>query len=172
MNELAEVWTQDLDEAIARAKAIGRYEIADYLTLKANNDAIREESIKWLLDTIMDIVFAFNRHGAKIKIEQKPKHQFKFGNSRLTGSVLYLRQGVRCLSAEAGWTQGPGDGVMRYGALACAKIEHFGFKKENEDLVLLRFDDKPTWFSVDDERHRVSFNIQSLRRHFEVFLGE
>ena len=172
MDELYEVWTQDLDHAIARAKAVGRYEIADYLTLKASNDALRTESVKWLFDTVLEIVFAFNRHGAKIKIDQKQKHRFKFGNSDLSGSSLELRQGVRCLTFEAGWTQSPKDGVMRGGALACAKIRHFGFSKENEDLLLLRYEDKPQWFSVDGERHRISFNVRSLRRHFEVFLAD
>ncbi len=171
MNELYEVWTQDLEQAIAHAKKIGRYEIADYLTLKASNDAIRRESIKWLFDTVLDVVFTFNRHGAKIKIDQKEKHRFRFGNSRVSGSNLVLRQGVRCLNLEAGWTQTPKDGVITGGALACANLEHFGFRKENEELLLLRYDGKPKWFSVAEENHRISFTIKSLRRHFEVFLG-
>ncbi len=171
MNELFEVWTQDLDQAISEARANGRYDIADYLTLKSSNDAIRRESVKWLFDSVLEIVSAFNSHNARIKIEQREKHRFKFGNSELSGSLLNMRQGVRCLDIEAGWTQTPSDGVLRYGALACAKISHFGFKKQNEELVLLRYEDKPQWFSVADERNRVSFNLKSFRKHFEVFLG-
>ena len=171
MNPLSEVFTQDLDNTIAQAKLIGRYNIADYLTLKASNDAIRRESIKWLIDSVLEVVFTFNRHGAKIKIEQKEKHRFKFGNSELSGAILNLRQGVRCLSFETGWTQSPGDGVIKGGALACAKITHFGFKKQNEDLVLLRYEEKPQWFALDGENHRISFNMKSLRKHFETFLN-
>lgn len=171
MNELDDVWTQDLNKAIEHAKAIGRYEIADYLTLKASNDAIRKESLQWLFDSVLDIVFAFNRHGAKIKIEQREQHRFKFDSRDLTGSELKLQQGVRCLSIEAGWTQSPSDGIMRGGALAHANISHFGFKKKDEELVLLRFEETPQWFSIDGERHRVSFNVKSFRKHFEVFLG-
>jgi hypothetical protein len=170
MDELNEVWVKDLDDSIALAKAAGRFEIADYLTLKASNNAIRRESIKWLFDAVLEIVFAFNRHGARIKIDQREKHSFRFGNSNLTGSILSLRQGVRCLSFEAGWTQTPGDGIMKGGSLACAKIRHFGFGKENEDLVLHRFENKPQWFRQDGENHRISFNIRSLRKHFETFL--
>ncbi|NNE97760.1 MAG: hypothetical protein HKN25_01935 [Pyrinomonadaceae bacterium] len=171
MNELYEVWNQDLKKAIEHAKAIGRYELADYLTLKASNDAIRKESIKWLFDSVLEIVFAFNRHGAKIKIEQKEKHRFKFDKRHLSGSVLRLQQGVRCLSIEAGWTQSPTDGIMRGGALAYANISHFGFKKKDEELVLLKYEERPQWFSIDGEKHRVSFNVKSFRKHFEVFLG-
>jgi len=171
MNELYEVWTQDIDKAIEHAKAVGRYEIADYLTLKASNDAIRRESVKWLFDSVLEIVFAFNRHGAKIKIEQKEKHRFKFDRRSLTGSILRLQQGVRCLSIEVGWTQTPDDGIMRGGALAHAQISHFGFKKSDEELVLLKYEETPQWFSIDGEQHRISFNVKSFRKHFEVFLG-
>jgi len=171
MDALKETWTKDLDHAIKRAKASGRFEIADYLTLKASNDRIRRESIKWLFDTVLEIVFAFNKHGAKIKIKQKEKHRFKYKNSNLTGSNLNLKQGVRCLEFEAGWTQRPGDGIIRGGALAAVKISHFGFSKKNEELVLLRYENKPQWFLIDNETHRIAFNVRSLRRHFEVFLG-
>lgn len=171
MSELNEVWTEDLKFAIEQAKQTNRFEIADYLSLKESNDAIRQASIKWLFDTVLEIVFAFNNHGAKIKLTQSDKHNFKFGNSNLRGSYLKLQQGIRCLEIEAGWTRTPSDGFMRGGALACARITHFGFSKRNEDLVLLKFEAKPQWFSVADERNRISFNVQSFRKHFEVFLG-
>ena len=171
MSELHEIWTQDLDSAISHAKENGRFELADYLTLKASNDALRRESIKWLFDSVLKVVFAFNRHSARIKIEQKEKHRFKFGNSELSGTILNLRQGVRCLSFEAGWTQTPNDGVIKGGALACAKINHFGFKKQNEELVLLRYEEKLQWFSIDGENHRIAFNMRSFQKHFETFLG-
>lgn len=171
MNELYEVWTEDLNAAISHAKAVGRFELADYLTLKASNDAIRGESIKWLFDSVLEIVFAFNRHSARIKIEKKEKHRFKFGNSELSGTILNLRQGVRCLSFEAGWTKIPGDGVIKGGGLACAKINHFGFRKQNEDLVLLRYEDKPQWFTIDGENHRIAFNMRGFQKHFETFLS-
>lgn len=160
-----------MENAIAEAKMTGRYELADYLALRTTNDAVRRESIKWLYDGVLEIVFAFNNHGANIKIDQKEKHSFKFGNSNLSGSVLNLRQGVRCLSFEAGWTQSPGDGIMKAGALACARISHFGFAKQTEELALHRFEDTPQWFSLDGENHRISFNLKGLRKHFETFLG-
>lgn len=171
MNELDEVWQQDINNAIQRAKEEGRSDVAEYISLKSSNDAIRTKSVKWLFDTVLDIVFTFNRHGAKIKIEQNEKHQFNYAGATLTGSRLKLQQGIRCLTIEAGWTQGPRDGFMRGGALAFARITHFGFAKENAELALHPFENVPQWFVIADEKNRISFNVQSLRRHFEVFLG-
>lgn len=172
MTDIEEIWTQDFNIAIEEAKATNRYEVADYLSLKASNDAIRTESTKWLFDTIVEIVFALNKHGAQIKLTEKDKHNFEFGHSNLRGQLLKLQQGLRCLEIEAGWTRTPSDGFMRGGALACAKFSHFGFSKRNEELVLLKYEDKPQWFSVADENHRISFNVRSLRKHFGTFLGD
>ncbi len=171
MNELDEVWRQDINLAIERAKTANRFSIADYLSLKNSNNAIRKESVDWLINAARDIVFKFNEHAAKIELTQREKHTFKFGKSNLRGQLLKLQQGVRCLEIEAGWTRTPSDGFMRGGALACARIRHFGYSKMDEDLVLLKYEDKPQWFLVADEKKRVSFNIRSFKRHFKVFLG-
>ncbi len=172
MNKLDEVLTQDLKNAIENAKDANRFSVADYLTLKESNDEIRIESVKWLIDTVLEIVFAFNKHGANIKLSTSENHSFKSGHSNLRGTLIKLQLGVRCLTIEAGWTRTPSDGFMRGGALALAKISHFGFVKMNEELVLLKFEDKPQWFSIADERNRISFNVQSLRKHFEVLLND
>lgn len=172
MNLTEEVWQENLDEAIFNAERHGRSDIAEYISLKSSNDAIRAESIKWLFETVLEVVSAFNNHGARIKFEQNDNHRFSHEKANLTGSRLKLQQGVRCLTLEAGWTRNPGDGFMRGGALVFAKLTHFGFPKEAEHLVLLKFEDKPQWFSVDGEFHRISFDIRSLRRHFEIFLGD
>ncbi|NNE67482.1 MAG: hypothetical protein HKN33_13030 [Pyrinomonadaceae bacterium] len=171
MDHLDELFSKDLDTAIERAKEAGRFDIADYLSLRASNDSIREEAVKWLFDTVLDVVFAFNRHGARIKIEQTAKHRIKYGASQLSGEKLELRQGLRCLTIEAGWTRSTGDGVMRGGSLAFSRISHFGFRKETEELELIRFENVPQWFLIEDEKRRVSFNVSSLKKHFEVFLG-
>lgn len=171
MGELGNTWTRDLEESIRRVKAAGRFEVADYLSLKASNDAVRTRSVKWLFDTVTAIVEAFNGHGAGIEIKSADKHLFRLGKSHLRGTILELRKGLRCLTIEAGWTRLPRDGFMRGGALACARISHFGFPKNEERLELLRFENAPYWFSVEDKKQRVSFTAQSLKKHFEVFLG-
>ncbi len=172
MNLTEEVWQEKLDEALHNAQLHERSDVADYISLKASNDAVRAGSVKWLFETVLEIVFAFNERGARIKLEQKENHQFRHEKAYLTGSLLKLQHGIRCLTLEAGWTRNPGDGFMRGGALVFARITHFGFPKEAEELVLLRYEDHPQWFSVDGEFHRISFDVRSLRRHFEVFLGD
>jgi hypothetical protein len=161
----------DLEAVIEQAKEHGRFQIADYLSLRASNDSIRTESANWLFNTVREIVFAFNRHDARIKIEHIHKQRIKYGSFELSGEKLELRQGVRCLTFETGWTRSSFDGIMRGGALAFARISHFGFRKETEELELLKFEDRPQWFTIRNEKMRDSFNVSSLRRHFEVFLG-
>jgi len=162
---------EDLDEAISRAKQMGRFEIADYLSLRASNDEIRQAAVDWLFGTVIEIVTAFNSHGASIRIERMDGIRVKYGNYRLSGEQIELRQGLRCLTLEAGWTRTTNDGFMRGGSLAFSRISHFGMVKETEELVLHKFDGKPQWFSIRDEKLLVSFNAASLRRHFELFLG-
>ena len=172
MNLTEEVWQEKLDKALQAAQLHERGDIAEYISLKASNDAIRTHSVKWLIETVSEIVFAFNTRGARIKLEQADSHRFSHQKADLTGSRLKLQHGIRCLTLEAGWTRQPGDGFMRGGALVFARITHFGFPKEAEELVLLKYENQPQWFSVDGEFHRISFDIRSLRRHFEVFLGD
>lgn len=171
MSETDEGWERRINEAIRQAAAAGRSDVAEYISLKSSNDAIRATCVKWLFETVLEIVAAFNERGARIIAEHREDHRFDHQKASLTGSFLKLQQGVRCLTLEAGWTRNPGDGFMRGGALAFARIKHFGLPKEAEELVLLRFEGVPQWFAVADERRRISFDITRLRRHFEVFLG-
>lgn len=172
MNELDEVWENMLAEAAAKARASGRSDVADYLALKASNDAVRKASVQWLFDALTEIAGEINRRRAGIVIENSQPHRFSLGSASLVGSVVRFRQGVRCLTAEAGWTRAPGDGFMRNGALAAARISHFGMSKRNEELVLLRNDDAPSWFAVDDDGRRSLFDSRNLLKHFQIFLGE
>lgn len=171
MNELDEIWAQKLNEARIKAQADGRGDVADYLALKAMNDMIRQTSVKWLFDSIIEIASFENRNGTSITIENENSHQFAFGNANLVGSRLNLRQGVRCLILEAGWTRTPADGFMRGGALAIARISHFGISKHNADLFLISENNSPSWFSIDKDGKRGLLDSRNLNQHFRVFLG-
>lgn len=171
MNELDEVWENMMNEAIARAKSSGRSDVADYLALKASNDAVRSASVKWLFDAAGEIATESNRRNIGISFENEHPYRFAFGNANLVGSLVRFRQGVRCLTVEAGWTRTPNDGFMRGGALACARISHFGISKQNSELILLRLDNAPHWFAVDREGKRSLFDSRNLQNHFQIFLG-
>jgi hypothetical protein len=165
MNELDEIWSQMLEEAIAKAEAGGRRDVAEYLSLKATNDAIRQASVHWLFGSVLEIAHE-NPH---IKIENENPHRFAFQNANLVGSLLRLRLGVRSMTVEAGWTRTPNDGFMRGGALAAARITHFGMSKQNAELLLLRSGELPHWFAVGKKGERDLFDSAQVTRHFHIF---
>ena len=171
MNELDEVWLQMMDKAITNAHATGRSEVAEYLALKATNDSIRSTGCKWLFDSLLELSEEVNRNGIRLEIESENPHRFAVGHSTMVGSLVKFRHGVRCLTVEAGWTRTPNDGFMRGGALACARILHFGMSKFNAELLLIGSQTTtPKWFAVDEDGKRKLFNANDLREHFTVFL--
>jgi hypothetical protein len=166
MTELDQVWSQMLADASENAAASGRHAVADYLRLKATNNAIRTAGVKWLFDVFIEIAGQAVRHNAALTIEREEPHSFADGNSTMVGSRLLIRHGVRCLNVEAGWTRSPRDGVMRGGALALARVSHFGMPRFTEELRLLHGDSLPAWTSPDGP-----VGEQTFRRHFELFFG-
>lgn len=172
MNELDEVWATMISQAHNRAVTNGKSDVADYLALKASNDQIRVTAVRWLMDSMLEVAAEANRRNASISIENEQPHRFEFNNSNPVGYLLRLRQGVRCLTLEAGWTRTPADGFMRGNALAAAQIRHFGMRQENTELVLLRTPELPEWFSIDKQERRVLFGADDLLRHFQIFLGD
>lgn len=171
MNELDEVWSQKLSDALIRAKTEGRGDVADYIALRTTNDNLRQTSIKWLFDSLIEIAAFANRNGNAVTFETKNQHQFKVGNSTLSGASISLRQGVRCLTVEAGWTRLPADGFMRGGGLALGRLSHFGISKHNAELFLVLQNDTPSWFSSDKNGKRENFDSRHLNAHFQIFLG-
>jgi hypothetical protein len=132
---------------------------------------IRDASVKWLLNASLEIASFANRNDARITIENENPHQFSFKNANLVGWLVRFRQGVRCLTIEAGWTRNPNDGFMRGGALAGARVSHFGISKHNAELLLVQSDNLPSWFSVDADGKRILFDSNNLQQHFRIFLG-
>lgn len=171
MNELEQLWTNQLNEARAKAQASGRADVAEYLQLRANNDLIRQTSVRWLFESLVEIAADANRTGANVQIETQNQHRFPYRNASLGGSLARFRQGVRCLTVEAGWTRTPADGFMRGGALAVAKLSHFGMSKQNAELILIAQNNAPSWFSVDQHEKRELFHARHLQEHFRLFLG-
>ena len=167
MNELDEVWAGMLEKALIKAEAEGRRDVADYITLKASNDAIRQTSVQWLFGSLLEIAGS----NPQVTIENENPHRFTFANATMVGSLLRLRHGVRCLTLEAGWTRTPSDGFMRGGALAAARIKHFGLAKHNTDLQLIQLNGSPGWFIAEKNGNRTMFDTNHLNQHFQIFLG-
>ena len=172
MTELDEIWSKMLTEALENAKSTGRQDVADYLTLKATNDAIRQTGVRWLFDSLIEIAGHANRNNSSLSIEKQDPHSFAYRGSNMVGSLVRIRHGVRCLTAEAGWTRTPADGFMRGGALAFAKINHLGMSKSNAELLLTLSNDLPVWTAIQEEKAAGQFKSENLRAHFRILLAE
>lgn len=170
MEELDEVWTNLLNEAAVRAKSEGRSDVADYLELKTTNDFLRSTSVQWLFEAAAEIAAEANRRNANLTFEKSHPHKFTIGNATLVGWLVRFRQGIRCLSIEAGWTRTPSDGFMRGGALAVGRVTHFGMPKQNSELILSKVENAPVWFAVDHNGRRAEFHSNHIQNHFRIFL--
>lgn len=170
MTELDQMWSRMLADAASKAVDSGRQDIGEYLRLKVANDLIRSQGTKWLFDTIVEIALNDPSNASLVQVERVEPHYFMRSNSRIVGSCMRIRRGVRCLTVEAGWTRTPSDGVMRGAALAAARISHFGVKKAETDLVLAYNDAFPLWHRENGNGEREILAIDDLDRHFQLLL--
>ena len=167
MTELDQVWSKMLGDAASEAGQSGRRGVADYLRLRATNDAIRAAGVQWLFDAMIEIAGVEMGKRVGISIEREEPYNFARGSSNMVGSLLEVRQGVRCLTVEAGWARVPADGIMYAGALAYARIRHFGIPRAGRELRLVHADILPSWLGEDD----AVIDSHELRRHVELLLG-
>lgn len=171
MDELDEFWSNELANALANAKTSGRSDVADYLELKKRNDVLRETGVRWLNESFTAIAFENGANAGRIEIVRDSPHRFAFRKATIAGTRLQLKQGVRCLTVEAGWTRTPADGFMRGGALAAARITHLGMPKSGAELGLYSTDGVPHWITYIDDRNAAEFTLDDVRNHFNIFNG-
>ena len=172
MNELDQFWSEKLSTAIGQARETGRADLADYLELKAANDAIRQAGLDQFLSSVIEIATAPEHASKKITIEREAPHNFRHRDANMAGSLLRLRYGVRCMTVEAGWTRTPSDGFMRLGALAFARITHFGIPQANEEFVLKVVGKTPGWALVRHDKADPAVGLDRLLEHFSVLIGD
>ncbi len=149
MTELDSIWFKMLDNATSSAGGSDREEVASYLRLRATNDQIRRAGVDWLFSSAIEAAGRAMRDHKAITIERFDPHSFAHGNSRMVGSKIEVRLGVRCLMIEAGWARTPSDGIMRTGALAFARISHFGLPAFGTEIRLIHSDPLPVWSCED-----------------------
>ncbi len=164
MTELDNVWSKMLEDALPTASG----DVAEYLRLKATNDAIRTAGVGWLFDTIIEIAGREMRERPHLNIERVDPHSFKHGNSNMVGRLVSFRLGVRCLTVEAGWVRTPSDGIMRQGSLAIARISHFGKPEQRAELRFVHGDELPNWLDADGG---VADSVL-FEEHFAILLSD
>lgn len=171
MNELDSVWSEMLARAMENAGANSRADVVDYLALRASNDLLRNTGVTWLFESFTGLAMDESLRRPSLVVEREEPHSFPYRGANAVGSLLSIRQGVRCLAVEAGWTRTPSDGFMRGGALAAARIRHFGISEANEELILVQSADAPEWALSLGDRQGPPFRLDDVRRHFGLFLG-
>jgi len=172
MNELDDLWSEKLSDAIEHARVTGREDIADYLTLKVANDAIRQSETEKLFQQFIDVALSSENVQKNIQVERESPHSFVHRNANMTGMLLRFVCGVRCLTVEAGWTRTPSDGFMRLGALVFARITHFGMPEKNVELALKPSDESNLWFAVRGSATSDAFVRSDVERHLQIFLDD
>lgn len=172
MSELDEFWSVQLAAATQNARLSGRADVADYLSLKAENDAIRSVEVERLFKDIIAAAMSDPFLERQIRIERESPHNFRHRNANLVGSLLRLRHGVRCFTVEAGWTRTPSDGFMRLGALVFARITHFGFPKGNMELAFSCDQSPQKWRIVREEKAAIAFETEDCVLHIKHLIGE
>jgi hypothetical protein len=173
VSELDEAWAQALAAAAQRANTAGRTDVAEYLRLRTSNDLLRQTSIEWLLTTFTVLAGQANREGASLQIVTEDGHRFRVGHSTMVGRVLRLNLGVRSISIEAGWPRVPGDGFIRGGGLAWARISHRGKSLMNQELSLERSNhDNPRWMLRHPTAPSRKFLEADIKHHLTKLLSE
>lgn len=169
MGELDEAWAAALAEAENRARATGRGDLVEYLSLRNSNDLLRRAGIEWLLTSFTTLAGEANRAGASIQIANQEGHRFRIGASTMVGTMLTLSQGVRTLFVEAGWPRTPRDGIVRGGGLACANIRHLGLANSSEELLLAKTNrGAPSWTATTKQLVRFVLHESDIRRHLTI----
>lgn len=173
MSELDEAWALGLAAAEDRARAAGRADLTEYLSLRSANDLTRKIGRDWLLETFATLADEANLARVAIQITRADGHRFKVGNATMVGSGLSLARGVRVLFVEVGWPRIPRDGFIRGGGLALANIRHLGIKALDERLrLLLDPGGAPRWVVQDKRRERPEIHEADVRNHIAILLDD
>ena len=172
MNDLDDIWSEKLSTAIEQVRGSGRGDLADYLELKVANDAVRQTEIENLFKLLIDRALSSENIDKNIQVERESPHSFVHRNATMSGFLLRLSRGVRCLTVEAGWTRRPGDGFMRFGALVFARITHFGLPEKNMELILKPSDGNILWHIVRFGSPAESIERDAVERHVNILIDD
>jgi hypothetical protein len=161
-----EEYESRMAEAQGRARAQGRGDVLEYLSLRASNDSVRARAVEWLLDSFMTAAGELNRAGAGLTLTRTDSHRFRVGTSTMVGTRLTLSRGLRSLTVEAGWPRAPRDGIVRGGGLASARAGHFGERKSDEEFLLVPSGlEDARWLVMDKTGARTELLEERLRAH-------
>jgi hypothetical protein len=171
VNELDETWAAALAEAEVRARAAGRGDITEYLSLRRSNDLLRKTACDWLLSTFRNVAGEMNRAGAALQISNDDNYQFQIANSALVGQLLKLENGIRQLLVEVGWPRLPAHGFIRGGGIAVGRLRHVGIKSASELIRLVTSPEgTPRWIVENNRQPVAEIREANIRHHIAILL--
>lgn len=171
VNELDETWAAALAEAEVRARAAGRGDITEYLSLRRSNDLLRKTACDWLLSTFRNVAGEMNRAGAALQISNDDNYQFQIANSALVGQLLKLENGIRQLLVEVGWPRLPAHGFIRGGGIAVGRLRHVGIKSASELIRLVTSPEgTPRWIVENNRQPVAEIREANIRQHIAILL--
>jgi hypothetical protein len=153
---------------------------ADYLTLKAENDKLREDGKQWLWNVLEKLCSEINTRlaaksaGAVLQIGRQD-WQFSIGDSIMVGERFGARYLTRTFVVEAGWPRLPEHGFVPDGGLARARV---GLSQNImlEALTVAEFILKrhgkgvPSWYVISDKKIGEPITESKLRSYLNLVL--
>ncbi|MBO0799273.1 MAG: hypothetical protein J2P31_10685 [Blastocatellia bacterium] len=154
----------------------------DYLALKAENDRLREDGKRWLMNTLDLLCAEINnrstgKEGAAVLEVGRQEWQFKVGNSLMIGERFGARHLTRTLVVEAGWPRTGDHGFVPDGGLARARV---GLSQNImlealtiADLILKREGkNAPFWYIISNSQIGERVSEIKLRSYLSLLLVE
>ncbi|MCI0524189.1 MAG: hypothetical protein L0Y75_02910, partial [Acidobacteria bacterium] len=152
---------------------------ADYLSLKAANDKLREQGKQWLWNTLDVICSEISR---ELSAANNPPLQvgrqdwrFNVDGSTMIGERFGARFREKTLVVEIGWPREPQHGFVPDRGLARARIglsqnvmlEARGLA---EMIFKRRNDDDPAWYFITNKQLGARVTESDIREYFNLVL--
>ncbi|MFN0120159.1 MAG: hypothetical protein ACKV2V_06625 [Blastocatellia bacterium] len=156
----------------------------DYHALRAANDALREQGIHWLVDSLSRLCADTNRarfaragdQATEIRTGLRPC-EFRVENATMVGEALGLRSGMNTLLIETGWPREPKHGFVSGGGLARGRVRMSPNPTIDANLIaeiILKKDPagQPVWYVVSGSRVPEPVSAATLQNWFALLLRD
>lgn len=169
MTTSEEFWLKLLDEQIALGNVSADGVFQDYLTVRGVNNEMRGNATEWLFKSFEYTALRLTSDGFALSPDCAELSSFSFSGATLSGPSIAFPFGVRKLTCEVGSIKAPGDGIIKGGGIAIARISHFGMPEKEQFLRLVIGEETARWV-VDSDRSR-SFDLYDVIGHFRILIS-
>ncbi len=156
--------------------------VADYLSLKAANDKLRENGKQELWNMFDLLCSEFSRKSAE-KTPQasiqvgRQEWQFEVKSAKMVGERFGARYRNRTLIIEVGWPRLPEHGFVTEGGLARARIglsQNIMIDARTVgELIFKRLGQSdPAWYFIANNQLGERFTESRLREYLKMLVGE